>query len=76
MTAVIVSRSPLSLSQPTFLVTLLSTISDWLDHLDTFPQAADSRTKKAESLTQNCEGTASDSRLELHGITAIVCTMF
>jgi hypothetical protein len=65
-----------SLFRPAFLVTLLQMISDWLIQMDTFPQAAGSRTKKPESLTQLYEGTPTNTRLKLHRITAIVCTMF
>jgi hypothetical protein len=65
-----------SLFRPGFLVTLLQMISDWLIQMDTFPQAAGSRTKEPESLTQLYEGTPTNTRLEFHRITAIVCTMF
>jgi hypothetical protein len=50
-----------SLFRPTFLVTLLQMISDWLVQLVPFPQAAGSRTKKTESLTQHHEESGSES---------------
>jgi hypothetical protein len=65
-----------SLFRTAFLVTLLQMISDWLIQMDTFPQAAGSRTKKPESLTQLYEGTATNPAWNCIGSTQLFARCF